>query len=425
MPFTNTNKVPAMRSRDLLAVLLALPLSALAVEMNGSGFATAGYALADQPYKYQRFIDERGTLTHDSILGGQLDFKLNQQWGAAVQAKLAPSDRSDSQLRAYLSWAFVSWRPMDDLLLRVGKLRIPLMLNTENQDVGATYDWARLPIEVYSIAPTTDFLGFSISKSWLSQEMEWILDAYSGAATNYTRYYGREVRDGQENSGTWFERINVKSSGLVLTARNLDNVFRAGIHEAELSQGKGIISDISYRTLAPGIGYYDIANGRSVERLIVPFQSISASLLLPGDVRLSSEYARIKVTNASRGFTRWGAYLAVSRQFGAWNPYVYYAKTKSSADSLALYRAINGNSNPLLPQSINNYQKLAADILSPYDQSTGALGISYRLTTKSLIKAEWSHTRTGIVSSFIDAPSGGDSADQQINVLSFSYNFTF
>lgn len=75
-----------------------------------------------------------------------------------------------------------------------------------------------------------------------------------------------------------------------------------------------------------------------------------------------------------------------------------------------------------LPQTS---QRFAADMLIAHEQSTWALGTSFALTPNSLIKAEWSHTRTGIVSSFIDAPAGSNSADQKINVFSLSYNFTF
>ena len=74
---------------------------------------------------------------------------------------------------------------------------------------------------------------------------------------------------------------------------------------------------------------------------------------------------------------------------------------------------------------INKSQKMAADIVSPYDQWTGAVGTSYRLTPSSLVKAEWSHTQTGVVSSFVDAPAGGDSADQRINIFSLSYSLIF
>ena len=393
-----------MRAKLLLSLMLSLPLGCQAADFNWSAFGTAGYAISDQPYDYQRFISNQGTFNRDSVFGAQLDVKFSPQWGAAVQAKLAPSDHSDTQWTGYLSWAFISWRPMDDLLIRAGKLRVPLMLNTENQDVGATYDWARLPVEVYSIAPTTDFTGLSLSKSWFVREMEWTLEGYTGVATNYTRYWGRDVRDGQAFPGAWFEKLNVKSTGLVLTARGLENLFRAGVHQARVSQPGGTILDIPYQSIAPGVGFYDIQNGIPADHFHIPYQSLGASVLVPGEVRLTGEYARIKVPTASKGMTRWGAYLAVSRQFGAWTPYVYYAKTKSSGNSLDNYQVINGNTSPMFPPELNAYQRLNADIYSPYDQSTTALGTSYRYGAHSLIKAELSQTRTGIVSSFIDAP---------------------
>jgi hypothetical protein len=314
---------------------------------------------------------------------------------------------------------------MDDLLIRAGKLRVPMMLNTENQDVGATYDLARLPVEVYSIAPTTDFIGLSLSQSWFVQNMEWTVEGYSGTATNYTRYWGRETRDGQAAPGAWFEHLNVISSGLVFTARGLDNIFRAGVHQARISQPDGTIVDIPYQAIAPGIGVYDIQNGNATSRFNVPYQSISASILAPGKIRLTSEYAHIKVPTASRGMSRWGAYLAISRQFGAWTPYVYYAKTKSNSSALVSYQTINGNTSPMFSPELNAYQKLNADIVSPYDQSTTAVGASYRYAAHSLIKAELSQIRSGIVSSFVDALPGGDSGHQEINIFSLSYNFTF
>jgi hypothetical protein len=310
-------------------------------------------------------------------------------------------------------------------LIRVGKLRIPLMLNTENQDVGATYHWARLPVEVYSIAPTTDFIGASLSKSWFVHDMEWSLEGYAGMATNYTRYWGREIRDGNASPGAWFEKLKVKSTGLVFTARGVDHVFRAGAHQARLSQPGGTIKDIPYQPIAPGIGFYDVRQGQVADDLIVPYQSLSARILAPGDVRFTSEYARIKVPSASQGLTRWGAYVALSKQFGAWTPYLSFAKTKSSSNALNSYQVINGNTSPLFPPGLNNYQKLNADILSPYEQATTTLGASYRYDAHRLIKFELSQTRTGLVSSYLDAPPGSDSSDREINIFSLSYNFTF
>lgn len=420
-----------MRLKYFLPLALFLPLAANAVEVTWSGFATLGFAQSDQPYKYQRFIDDQGSFNRDSILGGQLDLKLNQQWGATLQGKLAPSVKSDSSWDATLAWAFISWRPADDWLIRAGKLRLPLMLNTENTDVGATFDLARLPMEVYSIAPTTDVLGLSISKTWLTEEsLDWTLEAYTGQARTYWRYYGRDMHDSIPSPGSWYLPIDMTSSGLVLTARDIDNVFRIGVHEVEASRvGEPTHVDIPFRTIGRGVGFYDLHGSKRVDKLLIPVQTIGASFMLPADFRVTAEYARMEVNVASEGLSRWGAYLAVSRRIGNWMPYVYYARMKSTDSALEKYKAINGNSVPPSlfydANLINKSQKMAADIVSPYDQWTGAVGASYRLTPSSLVKMEWSHTQTGIVSSFVDAPAGGDSADQRINIFSLSYSLTF
>lgn len=409
--------------RIIFSVLgLALPLATNAIELNWSGFGTLGYAQSDKGYRYQRWIDDDGTLMRDSVLGGQLDLRFNQQWGAAIQGKIAPSDHHDSAVAATLSWAFVSWRPVDDVLIRLGKLRVPMMLNTENHDVGVTYDFVRLPIEVYSIIPTTDFVGMSLSKSWLMNDMEWTVEGYTGRTGNQTRYYGREITDTVPRPGAWFMSSDVHSTGLVVSLRGLENMFRVGIHEARAYRDGGITSDVPF---VPVPGYYDVRNGQRENGLRIPVQSLGASFVLPANVRVTSEVAHMRFSGASSGFSRWGAYLAVSRQFGGWTPYVSFAKTRSSSSSLRLYRAIETNADNFPGHPLWSYQKLNADIVAPYDQWTWAIGTSYRVTTRSLLKAEWAQTHTGLVSSFIDAPSGGDSAGKRLNVFSLSYSFSF
>jgi len=405
-----------------LALLVALP--ALAVDFTWSGFGTAGYAQSDSAAKYQRFINNSGTFKRDSILGAQLDVRFSPEWGATVQVKAAPSDHSDQAYQASMAWAFISWRPTDDWLIRAGKIRLPLMLNTENNDVGATFDFARLPQEVYSISPMTDIVGLGVSKTWVGDSMDWILEAYTGTAKANWRFYGREITAEQTSPGSWFLPINIRSTGLVMTARSIDNTFRVGYHEVEASRdGAKIGAPIIQIPVGGGRVAYDVGAGGNA-KVIVPVLTLGASILLPAEIRMTGEYANMRVDSITEGLSRWGAYLALSKRFGVWTPYVYIAKMKSTDAALEKYHRINGNTFPS-NASLSNRQKLLADIVAPYDQATFAIGTSYRLTPTSLIKAEISQVRTGDVSSFIDAPSGGDSAHQRLNVFSLSYSFIF
>ena len=415
--------------------LMAFCAPAQALDMTWSGFGTIGYAQSDQPVNYQRFIDEKGTFKRDSILGAQLDARFSQQWGATVQAKVAASDHRDTQWQASLAWAFVSWRPSDDWLIRAGKLRLPFMLNTENADVGATYDFVRLPQEVYSIAPTTDVIGLSASKTWFGETYDWTAEAYSGKASTYWRFYGRDRTMDHNSPGSWFLPIDMKSTGLVLTARSLENTFRVGYHEGQASRpGTKIGTAFEYASCPPPPGAppgfsmpppycYNTAPG-GFDHVRVPIFTLAASVALPESIRLTGEYGKMKIDSASRGLNRWGGYVAVSKRIGAWNPYVYYAKVKSSGDALSLYEKINSNANVVNP-AYRGYQHMVADILSAYDQTTAALGTSFWITPKSVIKAEWSRIHTGVTSSFVDAPVAGESGNRQIDVFSLSYSFTF
>jgi hypothetical protein len=410
----------------LLSILAALAMPVHAVDLTWSGFGTIGWAQSDQPYKYQRFIDDHGSFNRDTVLGGQLDARFSHQWSATVQAKVAASDHNDTDWQASLAWAFLSWRPSDDWLIRAGKIRLPLMLNTENNDVGSTFDFARLPQEVYSIAPTTDVLGLSISKTWMLDSYEWVLEGYSGQAKTYQRYF---VRTGQPDGtmrGGLFTPFRMKSSGLVLTVRDIGNTFRIGVHEVVATRvGEPSHAEIPFVHQGP-YDYFDIKSGRREDRLFIPVQTLGASIGLPADFRMTAEYARVRIHSASEGLSRWGAYLAIDKRIGNWKPYIYYAKMRSTGKALDLYQAIEAVShNPALPGVLRNYQTFNADIVSGYDQWTGAIGTSYRLSPASLLKAEYAHTRTGVVSSFIDAPVGSDSSGRHLNVVSVSYNFTF
>ncbi len=409
--------LPKISNIGLLPLLALLTQPVQAIDLTWSGFGTLGFAVSDQSYNYQRFIDNRGTFKRDTILGGQLDARLSPQWSATVQAKLAPSDHNDADWQASLAWAFLSWRPSDDWLIRAGKIRLPLMLNTENNDVGATFDFARLPQEVYSISPLTDLVGLGVSKTWFGERMDWIAEAYAGKVETSWRYYGREMTPDQRSPGSWFFTYNIKSAGLVLTARSLDNTFRIGAHRVEASRDG---TKIGVPIVNVG-GIYRFGDGGD-EKVIIPLFTVGASLLLPANIRMSGEYARIKVDSSSEGLNRWGAYLSLSKRIGAWTPYVYYAKAKSTDSALAKYQVINGN--PVPPPYVAS-QKFFADIIIPYDQSTVALGTTFRLTPSTLLKAEWSQANTGVASSLVDAPSGGDSSQQTINVFSLSYHFTF
>lgn len=418
-----------------LAGWLALSPIAVLAETTLSGFGTLGGAVSDQDFIYQRYIDDGGTLNPDSLIGVQMDADLSDAWRVTLQGEFAPATNDENAWKPTLTWAFLSWRPSNDLLLRAGKLRLPLLLYSANSDVGVTFDFARLPTEVYSLLPTTDVTGLSFTKTWLDGDREWTLDGYLGRADTEWRYYLREGLEPDLTSGSLFLGFTMDMVGLVASLRDGENIYRIGLHRADARADAGPIpKTLPFVTILPGIGYYQIADTMpgpgvpTVDTLELYVLTLGAEIALPQDFRLVGEYGRRRLSNATIGPDTSAAYLALLKDIGRWTPYVYWAYIRSSEDALDLTDALNDNQIPNSisgAEAINRSQRAGSDLLSPYDQQSIAVGASYSLSPTSKIKAEWMHTRTGRLSSFVNSPADEDSGGRQINVFSLSYSLTF
>lgn len=418
----------------LVSVLTTLP--AVAADISLSGFGTIGYAQSNQDYDYQRFVNKQGGLKRDSVLGVQMDGKLGDEFGFTLQGKLAPSMNSDSGLDGTVTWAFLSWRPTNDWLVRVGRLRIPAYLNSENMDVGATFDFARLPAEVYATVQTTDGDGVFVGKTWNVDDYELTLNGYWATAKMDFRYYRRDDMLPLFSSGAYFVPVKSTARGLILTAQRDDNTFRIGAHDTEtrIANDQLLPQTFPYVAMMPGVGYYQTTNllpgpgVRMLEDVPARIYMLGADMMVGGGFRVMGEYVRRDVPDAATGPDSQGAYLAVLRPTGAWTPYVSVAHLESMPRTRDLYNKVNGNRVPVfIPGAalINASQRAGGDGINAYDQTTWAVGTSYRVNPTSKIKAEWARTRTGDMSMFVDAPSGTESGKQVINVFSLSYSVVF
>lgn len=415
--------------------VFAASLPAAAQEFSLSGFGTVGYAQSNRPYRYQRFIDSGGTFQRDSRLGVQLDASLTPAWSATVQATLAPAPDNDRNWELALPWAFLSWRPDNDWLVRAGKLRLPLLRFSETLDVGTTFNFARLPVEVYSLAPTADVTGMAVARSWLGEERDVSLEGYLGSAESYWRFFRRDAIPGSRPRGAWFEHIEMWLTGVLLTVREGDNRLRLSVHRGDVKRADAPIP-VTYPFVpgAGGVGYYqvtDVLPGPgvpTVERVLNYTFTASAEFVLPHDFTLTGEAVRRRVTRATLGTDSWAAYVALQRRIGAWTPYVYAARILSSSASRRLYSDVNGNMLPATSagaEVLNLTQRAGVDSLNVFDQRSVAVGTSYTLTPQQKLKVEWLHSRTGSASDFLDAPAGENNGHRAVDVLSLSYSFTF
>jgi len=415
---------------------LAAP-AALGADFSLSGFGTLGYAQSNKPYAYQRFIDSSGTLRRDSVAGLQVDGRLTDQFAVTTQILSAPDSNEDNRYDVSIAWAFLSWRPTNDLLVRAGKQRAPLYLHSQTYNVGITYDFARLPTEMYSISPNNDFIGLSTSRSWEHENGEFILDGYWGSSELDVRFWFRDGVPPTHVPGAQFRRLSVDGGGLVLTHKNSDDSYRIGFGRWVVREkGTSNAYPVTYPfvSIAPGVGYFQVDTSLpgpgipTIDRYAYRAITIGADIHLSAGFRVTTEFARSLVSETLFSTQSARGYVSVLKRIDQWTPYLTYAFLRSEQGSRELYNRVNYSKIPgVVPGAaqINAAQRIGADSILVYDQSSWAIGASYALSSTSKLKAELMRVYIRQVSSLVDAPPGSNIRNQHINVLSLSYNVVF
>lgn len=411
---------------------LSLSSTLFGAEALVSGFATIGGAVSDKAYNYQRFINENGTIKSDSVVGAQLDLKFNEEWSLALQGKAAQSTKNDAGAEATLSWAFLSYRPSDNWLVRVGKLRVPIYVNSENMDVGTTYDAARLPVEMYSLSPASDFKGASVEKTWPIDNGDISLNLYYGKADFDWRTFARDDMSlyGGLRKGANFKSLEMESRGAVLTYESdFGDKYRVGVHRADgkINDGSYIIGDYSLQKVyAMGFDTGMLAYMPSQDAIIKKNETIvftvGADIKFDDDIRVVAEYGTYNTKKTTTAPNIRGGYALVSKKINAFTPYVLGAVLKSAQKTRELYQNADGaTQNPLTASS----NRQVADSVKAFDQKSLSIGCSYALSQKEKIKAEWTQTFIGDMSAFIDPIGSASVKKEKINIYSLSYNIAF
>lgn len=426
----------ALAATTLLA-LTAAPQSARAVDLHWSGFATLGYAVSDSDYTYQGSINKQGSFKRDSVLAGQLDLQMTPQWSATLQMKVVNDLNSPDGWSLKPAWAFVAWRPGNDWLVRAGKVRVPLYLNSESLDVGVATDMARLPHEMYSISPTNDFDGLFVTRNFSLGKQEISLDAFAGQAAATARLWYRDGIPLMVSPGANFRKVDVRIIGGALTARGPDLTWRVAAMSARTSRTDGQALPVRYPRvqIAPGIAYWKVdasQPGPAIETL-GNFRNLAitagADWQINSDWRLTGEVVNMRQFGSELGSDSKAGYLALFRNIGAYTPYVSVARQRSS-DTILNWRL--NLSTPSMPAfvpggaQLNAAQRVAGESGYAFDQKSLALGLAYALSPTAKIKGEWMRTQVGAISGHFDAPAGQpDATGLRVNTLSVNLSVAF
>ncbi len=400
-----------------------------------SGFGTLGYAVSNTPSPYLQYIDNKGTFSKDSLIAGQLDIKFSPRLSATIQAKVAANNSQETGVEADITWAFLSYRPSNDWLFRIGELQVPGYLNSVNRDVGVTYNYARLPAETDSTSPIYHFTGAVISKTFNFDDSDFTVDLYTGKKTTDLRYYiGNDIA-GAYNQGNSYNQVDIDLVGMSFSYNTPKHTFLAAMHRVKVKNqgGEEWLKEFGFTEIIPDsdIGYYnnDPSSGASVtNRFDLYIANIGADISLGNDLRLASELVYRETNDLNIGINGILGYVSLQKKIDKWTPYIFYSQIKTFNNDLKKHQRIDSNQIPSgIPNAglINASQHVMADIYQAYDQFSIAIGTSYRFSPVSVIKAEIMFIEVDDSSSLFDVSSQYESNDYSTTIFSLSYSFAF
>lgn len=427
-----------------LALLAGIGVTspAAAVDYSFSGYATLGWTRSSglDGGRYLRFSDQGGSLKVSSVLAGQLDVNLNPAWSATVQLKLAPAADRDHGTALTAAWAFVGWRPGNDWLLRAGRMRAPLYLRSESLDIGVASDMARLPVEMYSVAPSNEFDGFSAAYTRpmdLLGGSELSVDGYAGRIRTKARFWSRDGAPPQVPAGATFRDVDVQLLGAVVSLRSADTTLRLSINDARTKPvaGNTLPVNVPFVAIGPGLGYFRVDESlpgppiATVDRLRNIITTLGVEQQFGDGWRVMAEVARNRQLRTQVGANTTGGYLALSREIGAFTPYASYGRLRTHDPQMALYRQLVAvRLPPGIPGAaqINASQQTFAETIYVADQQTLALGTSWSTPWGGKLKLEWAHTQVGEGTRLLDTPPGRPRLrDAGFSTTSVNYSLSF
>jgi hypothetical protein len=154
----------------LSLIFIAVPAAAdsgIASMFSYGGFGTIGLARSDTNRAEYVTGNQAAGATDDfdyvtdSKLGLQGTFSPTSWLSGTVQA--LAEERHSTGISTQIEWAYLRAQPIADLLVRYGKMELPLFLVSDSRNVGYSTTWLRAPNAVYGEALFNTYEGGDIS----------------------------------------------------------------------------------------------------------------------------------------------------------------------------------------------------------------------------------------------------------------------
>jgi len=392
----------------LALALAALP--ALGIDWSLKAFGTLGAIgtdtdnltfVRDQSQTQGATRDWGGNV--DSRLGLQVDADFNREFHAMAQ--WVARDHAGNFFEQNLDWAFLRWRPRDDLDLRLGRMALDVFLMSDYRNIGYAYLWMRPPEEFYGLHSIYHFDGADIAKKFRVGEGQLTLKGYAGHSSVFDAYdaqyeymlWGANL---VYETGNWRARMGYYQ---VQELKNPEPADHIALLDSLAATWPGIQSVANYLRAPDKRAHYG-SIGVAYDDGVWPLQAEVSYM----------DSALIGFPNRVNG------YLSVGRRFGKLTPYSLYGFEQSLTRRITI-PAPPPQSSDLLGLRNDIDQGLNRNV----DQMSLSLGMRWDVYENIDLKAQWSHFWLGGNNSPVQWLYPQPPLPNQVNVWSFSVDFVY
>jgi len=186
----------------------------------------------------------------DSRIGLQLDAKFTSWLSGVIQVD---SERQfNGTYRPNIEWANLRFQFTPDFSIRIGRVALPVFMESDSRKVGYTNTWLRPPVDAYSLCPLTSNDGVDASYRFHMGEASLTLQGAVGG------------NSASRPGGTWFKARNGKLINALFEYKDL--TIRANYVTQQMSITGAPVDVLfnGYRAFAAGVAPVEPALGDTV-----------------------------------------------------------------------------------------------------------------------------------------------------------------
>lgn len=341
----------------------------------------------------------------DSVIGAQLTATLTPRLSAVVQ--VVAEQNYDNSYRPHVEWANVKYQVTPGFDVRIGRIVLPAFMVSDYRKVGYINPWVRPPLELYSLIPVESSDGVDARyRVTIGEITHTLLGIYGGTEAR--------IPGGS--------KVKAKRAGMITyTAEFGATTLRAAYSRADVTvEAFQPLFDAFRQFGAEGNAIADRYDADNKRHTFIGL----GGMYDRGDWFVRGEWARSDSDSVIGKATAW--YVTGGYRFGAFTPYVSYARRKvgsNTSDPGLTVAALP----PFLAGPASGLNAALNDILgSAAAQRTISLGGRWDFARNAALKLQFDHTRH-------DAGSAGLLSNRQpgfrtggkVNVFSATIDFVF